>query len=284
MRFCKTVVAFVFQGSNRKRERSVRSEQVKASCGTRSFEISCMWMSMSRISLFLSFSSSLFFVLLFSIVIHLDESRLTTGKRSSECYQHSSPLTTGTVAFFGQQTTTNSTPLYFNRRRPTISHSMTSYSALKRKAQRADVSSSTSRVSHLSFQQPRSKDHWSDYLVSSQSGTCPWFYFALQRISQSRSINNCLCSWVRKLISGIERYSNRISSFSSTVVLYDIQSQKQDFIINTARKAITSLALSPDGRYLATGEVRRTLSIELRFFTCALLCRPATTQKSAFGI
>ena len=43
---------------------------------------------------------------------------------------------------------------------------------------------------------------------------------------------------------------------SSTVVLYDIQSQKQDFIINTARKAITSLALSPDGRYLATGEVK----------------------------
>jgi WD40 repeat protein len=42
---------------------------------------------------------------------------------------------------------------------------------------------------------------------------------------------------------------------SSTVVLYDINTQKQDFIINTARKAITSLSLSPDGRYLATGEV-----------------------------
>jgi len=42
---------------------------------------------------------------------------------------------------------------------------------------------------------------------------------------------------------------------SSTVVLYDIQTQKQDFIINTARKAITSLSLSADGRYLATGEV-----------------------------
>lgn len=41
----------------------------------------------------------------------------------------------------------------------------------------------------------------------------------------------------------------------STVVLYDIQTQKQDFIINTARKAITSLSLSADGRYLATGEV-----------------------------
>ena len=140
-----------------------------------------------------------------SIVIHLDESRLTTGKRSSECYQHSSPLTTGTIAFFGQQTTTtNSTPLYFNRRRPTISHSMTSYSALKRKAQRAEVSSSSSRVSDLSFHQLRSKDQRSDYLVSSQSGTCPWFYFALQRISQSRSINNCLCSWVRKTIADLD--------------------------------------------------------------------------------
>ena len=48
---------------------------------------------------------------------------------------------------------------------------------------------------------------------------------------------------------------NRRRDCSSTVVLYDFQSQKQDFIINTARKAITSLALSPDGRYLATGEV-----------------------------
>jgi WD40 repeat protein len=44
---------------------------------------------------------------------------------------------------------------------------------------------------------------------------------------------------------------------SSTVVLYDINKQKQDFIINTARKAITSLSLSPDGRYLATGEVNK---------------------------
>ena len=150
------------------------------------------------ILIFVSFFSSFFFVLLFSIVIHLDESRLTTSKRSSECYQHSTPLATGTIAFFGQQTTTNSTPLYLNRRRLPTSHSMTSYSALKRKAQRADISSSTSRVRYLSFHRLRSKDHRSDYLVSSQSGTCPWFYFALECISQSRSINNCLCSWVRK--------------------------------------------------------------------------------------
>lgn len=142
--------------------RSERSEQVNASLlFQRSFEISCMWMSMSRISLFLSlfrfFSLSFLFVLLFSIVIHLDESRLTTSKRSSECYQHSTPLATGTIAFFGQQTTTNSTPLYLNRRRLPTSHSMTSYSALKRKAQRADISSSTSRVRYLSFHHLRSK-------------------------------------------------------------------------------------------------------------------------------
>jgi hypothetical protein len=43
--------------------------------------------------------------------------------------------------------------------------------------------------------------------------------------------------------------------FSSTVILYDIHNQKQDFIISNARKAITSIALSADGRYLATGEV-----------------------------
>lgn len=208
MRFCKTVVAFVFQGSNRKRARE--REKCEKWTGKSFLCRTIIWNQLHvnvdvPYLVILIFLQSLFFVLPFSIVIHLDESRLTTGKRSSECYQHSSPLTTGTVAFFGQQTTTNSTPLYFNRRRPTtISHSMTSYSALKRKAQRADVSSSSSRVSDLSFQQPRSKDHWSDYLVSSQSGTCPWFYFALQRISQSRSINNCLCSWVRKMIFDID--------------------------------------------------------------------------------
>ncbi|CAF2007169.1 unnamed protein product [Rotaria magnacalcarata] len=39
-----------------------------------------------------------------------------------------------------------------------------------------------------------------------------------------------------------------------TVILYDKGTQKQDFIINTARKTIKSLSISPDGRYLATGE------------------------------
>ena len=55
---------------------------------------------------------------------------------------------------------------------------------------------------------------------------------------------------------GDERVIISLLVARSTVVLYDIQKQKQEFIVNSARKAITSLALSPDGRYLATGEVK----------------------------
>ncbi|CAF1687701.1 unnamed protein product, partial [Adineta ricciae] len=71
------------------------------------------------------------------------ETRLT-NKRISECYQHSTPLSTGNLALFAQNTHTSS-PLYLNRRRQTSLGNMTSYSALKRKAQRSDISSSTSR-------------------------------------------------------------------------------------------------------------------------------------------
>ncbi|CAF1063299.1 unnamed protein product [Rotaria magnacalcarata] len=39
-----------------------------------------------------------------------------------------------------------------------------------------------------------------------------------------------------------------------TVILYDKSTQKQDFVISTARKTIKSLSITPDGRYLATGE------------------------------
>lgn len=74
-----------------------------------------------------------------------------------------------------------------------------------------------------------------------------------------------------------------ILSHSSTAVLYDINTQKQDFIINTARKAITSLALSPDGRYLATGEVKMPLKFTWRslFFVCISV---DTILKFVFGI
>ncbi|CAF4871661.1 unnamed protein product, partial [Rotaria sp. Silwood1] len=46
-----------------------------------------------------------------------------------------------------------------------------------------------------------------------------------------------------------------------TVILFNKNTHKQDFIISTACKTITSLSLSPDGRYLATGEVDRLVSI-----------------------
>ncbi|CAF1144497.1 unnamed protein product [Adineta steineri] len=143
-----------------------------------------------------------------------DETRLS-NKRISECYQHSTPLTTGNIALFGQNTHSSS-PLYINRRRQASLGNMTSYTALKRKAQRSDISSSTSR-----------------------------FQVNLEHVLGFTSISNSLVS---------QDHSTVAYAAGSTVVLYDINTQKQDFIINTARKAITSLSLSPDGRYLATGE------------------------------
>lgn len=77
-------------------------------------------------------------------VIDLDENRLTK-KRTGEWYQHSTPLSTGNLALFGQNSHSSS-PLYIHRRRQTSLGNMTSYSALKRKAQRSDVSSNITRV------------------------------------------------------------------------------------------------------------------------------------------
>jgi hypothetical protein len=90
--------------------------------------------------------SFLIIISFFLCVNNLDETRLT-NKRTSECYQHSTPLIAGNIALFGQNTRSSS-PLYINRRRQTSTGNMTSYSALKRKAQRSDVSSSTSRVGY----------------------------------------------------------------------------------------------------------------------------------------
>ncbi|CAF1232697.1 unnamed protein product [Rotaria sordida] len=143
-----------------------------------------------------------------------DENRLT-NKRTSECYQHSTPLTTGNIALFTQNTQSSS-PLYSNRRRQTNFGNMTSYSALKRKAQRSDISSSISR-----------------------------FQVNLEHVLGFTSISNAVVG---------QDHSTIVYAAGSTAVLYDINTQKQDFIINTARKAITSLSISPDGRYLATGE------------------------------
>lgn len=74
----------------------------------------------------------------------LDETRLI-NKRASECYQHSTPFSTGNLALFAS-TNSVSSPFHLNRRRQTSLGNMTSYSALKRKAQRIDPSSNLSRV------------------------------------------------------------------------------------------------------------------------------------------
>jgi hypothetical protein len=105
--------------------------------------------SNSRSSLALLVSTRSFFNTSYHsrLIDDLDETRLTQ-KRTSECYQHSTPLATGNIALFASQTNSSS-PLYYNRRRQTSVGQMTSYSALKRKAQRADVSASGSRVSTL---------------------------------------------------------------------------------------------------------------------------------------
>ncbi|CAF0943275.1 unnamed protein product [Rotaria sordida] len=144
----------------------------------------------------------------------LDESRLTNG-RSIDCHQRSTSITTGNIALLTQNNHSSS-PLNVNRRRSTNTSNMTSYSALKRKTQRSDVSSNISR-----------------------------YQINLEHVLGFTSISNSVVSQDRSTI---------VYAAGSTVVLYDIHTQKQDFIINTARKAITSLSLSPDGRYLATGE------------------------------
>ncbi len=39
------------------------------------------------------------------------------------------------------------------------------------------------------------------------------------------------------------------------IVLYDCNKQSQEFILSSARKTLTTVAFSSDGRTLATGEV-----------------------------
>ena len=55
------------------------------------------------------------------------------------------------------------------------------------------------------------------------------------------------------------------------IVLYDPNTQKQDFIISQARKTLTTVAFSADGRTLATGEVR--VAFELCLLTPSLTTR-----------
>lgn len=95
-------------------------------------------------------------IILKKSVIDLDEHRLTK-KRTSEWYQHSTPLSTGNLALFGQNS--HSSPLHIHRRRQTSLGNMTSYSALKRKAQRSDISSNIARVRRSP------SNYWNDSFV-----------------------------------------------------------------------------------------------------------------------
>lgn len=80
---------------------------------------------------------------------NLDETRLTNG-RPNECHQHSTPITSGNLSLLTQNIHTSS-PFEITRRKPTTTSNMTSYSALKRKAQRTDLSSNISRVEYLQY-------------------------------------------------------------------------------------------------------------------------------------
>lgn len=157
---------------------------------------------------------------------------------------------------------------------------MTSYSALKRKTQRADVTANMSRVRRSASCSARAMPSLL-CVVPGQSRARAWIHFDFEFSRQSRPVDHRLRCWVRSSPRS-ERTSERFR-FSSTVVLYDLYTQKQDFIISPARKAITSLSLSPDGRYLATGEVDRphTLVSTTRrsFFSSA-----GTIPKCASGI
>ncbi|CAF3713690.1 unnamed protein product, partial [Rotaria sordida] len=93
---------------------------------------------------------------------------------------------------------------------------MTSYSALRRQTKRSITSSSISQVQ-----------------------------VNLEHVLGFTSMSNSAVS---------QNHSTIAYAAGSSTVLYNKDTQKQDFVINTTRKTITSLSISPDGRYLATGE------------------------------
>ena len=179
-----------------------------------------------------------------SLLVFLDETRLIS-RQTSECYQHSTPSSSSSPPLIPVQ-----------RRRPIGNPSrMTSYSAMKRKTQRPDLArvrdtpfaSNKDPSSRVSFSVKFILNTFSDWLPL----RIPW----LAKIDPHSPMLPGRTDW---LLSDEKMFSIIIIVLfiRSTVVLYDIHQQKQDFIINQARKAITSLALSPDGRYLATGEVK----------------------------
>ncbi|CAF3849173.1 unnamed protein product, partial [Rotaria sordida] len=103
-----------------------------------------------------------------------------------------------------------------NHRGQTHLHTMTSYSALKRKVKSLNTSSSI-----------------------------PRFQVNLEHVLGFTSMSNSLIG---------QDHSTVAYAAGRTVILFNKNTHKQDFVISTACKTITSLSLSPDGQYLATGE------------------------------
>ncbi|CAF5028231.1 unnamed protein product [Rotaria sp. Silwood1] len=84
------------------------------------------------------------------------------------------------------------------------------------------------------------------------SSSIPRLQVNLEHVFGFTSMSNSLIS---------QDHSTVAYAAGRTVILFNKNTHKQDFIISTACKTITSLSLSPDGRYLATGEVDRLVSI-----------------------
>ncbi|CAM2725364.1 unnamed protein product [Rotaria socialis] len=81
--------------------------------------------------------------------------------------------------------------------------------------------------------------------TSATSRSISQFQVTLEHVLGFTSISSSVVS---------QNHSTIAYAAGCTVILYDRSTQKQDFVINTTRKTIKSLSISPDGRYLATGE------------------------------
>ena len=79
------------------------------------------------------------------------------------------------------------------------------------------------------------------------------FYYFLFKVKLERAIGFTTTSNTRiaQSCDGLIAYLA-----GCVIVLYDTTKHTQEFIISSARKTLTTVAFSLDGRVLATGEVR----------------------------
>ncbi|CAF1545785.1 unnamed protein product [Rotaria sp. Silwood1] len=91
------------------------------------------------------------------------------------------------------------------------------------------------------------------------SSSIPRLQVNLEHVFGFTSMSNSLIS---------QDHSTVAYAAGRTVILFNKNTHKQDFIISTACKTITSLSLSPDGRYLATGEVNILVQIRKQIHSC----------------